>query len=171
MAQNGTVAGQEMGETASLVELEMPNGMYNARLDDRGRIKLPTDFQRFFEFLKEKKLFVTSVDRRIARIFPIAAWREYERSLETYRDDPILARRMRFNAADLGGESEMDGQGRILCPPELRRELGIENQSVRIQKVQGWIEVLSEKVYEEMKRDAGQVTTDDVTKVEAPRPS
>ena len=160
-----------MLETASLIQLEMPHGMYHARLDDRGRIKLPTDFQRFFEALREKKLFVTSVDRRIARIFPIAAWREYEKLLETYRDDPILARRIRFNAADLGGESEMDGQGRILFSPELRRELGIENQSVRIQRVQGWIEVLSEKIYEEMKKDAAQVTIDDVTRLEAPRPN
>jgi DNA-binding transcriptional regulator/RsmH inhibitor MraZ len=65
----------------------------------------------------------------------------------------------------------MDGQGRILFSPELRRELGIENQSVRIQKVQGWIEVLSEKIYDEMKKDAAQVTIDDVTKLEAPRPN
>ena len=161
-----------MLETADLLQMpDMPNGMYNARLDERGRIKLPADFQRFFGLLKEKKLFVTSVDRRIARVYPIAAWREYEKSLETYRDDPKAAKRMRFNAADLGGESEMDGQGRILFSPELRRELAIENQSVRIQKVQGWIEVLSEKIYEEMKQDAAQVTIDDVTKLEAPRPN
>ena len=50
-----------------------------------------------------------------------------------------------FNAADLGAETEMDGQGRILFSPELRRELGIENSTVRLFAYRGRIEVLSEK--------------------------
>ena len=158
-----------MGDLLQMVEL--PSGMYNARLDDRGRIKLPTDFQRYFEALRERKLFVTSVDRRIARIFPMEVWREYLKSLDTFPGDPNIPRRIRFNADDLGSEAEIDGQGRILCSPELRRKLGIENQSVRIHKVQGWVEVLSEAVYAEMQADAAQVTADDIAKVEAPRPN
>jgi DNA-binding transcriptional regulator/RsmH inhibitor MraZ len=65
----------------------------------------------------------------------------------------------------------MDGQGRILFSPDLRRTLGIENQPVRIHKVQGWAEVLSEKVYEELLTDAALLTADDVAKVEAQRPN
>jgi len=159
-----------MGDVASIM-VEMPSGMYNARLDDRGRIKLPTDFQRYFEALREKKLFVTSVDRRIARIFPMEVWRQYLTSLDTYPGDPNIARRIRFNTDDMGSEAEMDSQGRILFSPDLRRNLEIENQSVRIHKVQGWVEVLSEKVYEELRTDAALLTADDVAKVEAPRPN
>jgi MraZ protein len=147
----------------------MPCGMYNARMDDRGRLKLPTEFYKVFDALEEKKLFVTSLDRKIGRIFLMPAWREHERYLKGYRDDPKLARMMLFNAADLGGEAEMDGQGRILCSPELRRTLGIENQTVRIYATEQWVEVLSEKVYEEWKSEASRVTSDDVTKVEGPR--
>ena len=158
-----------MGDLLQMIE--MPSGMYNARLDDRGRIKLPTDFQRFFDALRDKKLFVTSVDRRITRIVPMPVWREYLKSLDTFTGDPNIPRRIRFNAADLGSEAEMDGQGRILCSPDLRRELGIENQPVRIYQAKDWVEVLSEKVYEEMKQDAAQVTADDIAKVEAPRPN
>ena len=48
-------------------------------------------------------------------------WRQNEKFLETYPATQDIARRIRFNAADLGGEAEMDGQGRILFSPELRR--------------------------------------------------
>ena len=147
--------------------VEPPRGMYPGRLDDKGRMKLPVAFQQFLAALREKKLFITSLDRRIAQIYPIAVWRENEKFFETYRDDPRVARNVAFNAADLGAESEMDGQGRILFPPELRRELGIEDQAVRLFAYRGRIEVLSEKIYEERKREAAQMAGDDLAKLEA----
>lgn len=140
--------------------------MYPARLDDKGRLKLPASFQQFFTALREKKLFVTSLDRRIAQIYPMAVWRENEKFFDSYREDPKIARNVAFNAADLGAESEMDAQGRVLFSPELRRELGIENQPVRLFAYRGRIEVLSEKIYEERKREAGQTAADDVAKLE-----
>lgn len=147
--------------------VEPPRGMYPARLDDKGRLKLPAGFQQFFAALREKKLFVTSLDRRIAQIYPMAVWRENEKFFESYREDPRIARNVAFNAADLGSESEMDAQGRILFSPELRRELGIENQPVKLFAYKSRIEVLSEKLYEERKREAAQTAADDVSKLEA----
>lgn len=141
--------------------------MYPARLDDKGRVKLPAAFQQFFAALREKKLFVTSLDRRIAQIYPMAVWRKNEKFFDAYREDPRIARNVAFNAADLGSESEMDAQGRVLFSPELRRELGIENQPVRLFAYRGRIEVLSEPLYEERKREAAQTAADDVAKLEA----
>jgi DNA-binding transcriptional regulator/RsmH inhibitor MraZ len=94
-------------------------------------------------------------------------WRQNEKFFDTYRDDPRVARHVAFNAADLGSEAEMDGQGRILFSPELRRELGIENQAVRLFAYRGRIEVLSERIYEERKREAAETAADDVAKLEA----
>jgi MraZ protein len=141
--------------------------MYPARMDDRGRVKLPAPFQKYLESLEEKKLFVTSLDRRIAQIYTMAAWRENEKFFQAYRDDPKVAKNVAFNAADLGAEAEMDVQGRVLFSPELRRELGIENQPVRVFTYRGRIEVLSDKIYEERKREATQAPSDDVAKLEA----
>ncbi len=147
--------------------VEAPRGMYPARLDDKGRLKLPATFQQFFAALREKKLFVTSLDRKIAQIYPIAIWRRNEKFFEAYREDPRIARNVAFNAADLGAETEMDGQGRILFSPELRRELGIEGQPVRLFAYRGRIEVLSERIYEERKREASQTAAEDVARLEA----
>ena len=128
--------------------------MYPARVDDKGRLKLPVGFQEYFTGLAEKKLFVTSLDRRIGQIYPIANWREAKKFLYGQKENSQAARRIAFNAQDLGADSEMDNQGRVLLPPEMRRELGIENQGVRLFHYKGRIEILSETIYQERKREA-----------------
>ncbi len=133
---------------------EPPNGMYPARVDDKGRLKLPVGFQQYFAGLPEKKLFVTSMDRRIGQIYPIGTWRETKKFLYGQKENSKPARRIAFNAQDLGADSEMDNQGRVLLPPEMRRELGIENQSVRLFHYKGRIEILSEAIYQERKLEA-----------------
>ncbi len=156
-----------MGGELQIPMVEPPRGMYPGRLDEKGRVKLPTSFQQYFMALREKKLFVTSLDRRIAQIYPMEVWRQNEKFFETYRDDPRAARMVAFNAADLGSEAEMDGQGRILFSPELRRALGIENQPVHLFAYRGRIEVLSEAIYEERKNEAAAMAADDLAKLEA----
>lgn len=147
--------------------VEPPRGMYPTRLDDKGRLKLPTGFQTFFTALREKALFVTSMDRKLALIFPMAIWRENEKFFEGYKEDPKIARALAFNAYDLGAESEMDGQGRILFPPELRRELGLESGTLRICAHKGKFEVLNEKLYADRKEAAAQLTEADLEKAES----
>ena len=141
--------------------------MYPSRLDEKGRIKMPAAFQQYFAALTEKKLFVTSLDRRIAQIYPMEVWRQNEKFFETYREKPRLAKKIAFNAADLGVEAEMDSQGRITFPPELRRELGMEDQTVRLYAYKGRIEVLSERIYEERKLEATATEPEDVESLEA----
>ena len=141
---------------------EPPNGMYPARVDDKGRLKLPVGFQQYFAGLTEKKLFVTSLDRRIGHIYPIANWRENKKFFYENRGNAKAAQRIAFNAQDLGADSEMDGQGRVLLPPEMRRELGIENQGVRLFAYKGHIQILSEAVYAEQKLQASASATEDL---------
>jgi len=140
--------------------------MYPARLDEKGRVKVPAAFQQFFGNLAERKLFVTSLDRRIAQIYPMSVWRQNEKFFEEYREEPDVAEKVAFNAADLGSETEMDGQGRILFSPELRRELGLENSAVRLHAYKGRIEVLSETIYEARKQAASQTASEDVKRLE-----
>jgi MraZ protein len=122
--------------------------MYAAKLDDKGRLKLPAEFQRYLGGLPEKRLFVTSLDRRIATIYPIEVWKENEKFFENYTEDPETAENVAFTAADLGSEADMDGQGRIQFSTQLRRELDIENQQVRLQAYNRSIQVLSEAIYQ-----------------------
>ena len=123
-------------------------------MDDRGRVKLPVVFREYLEKFEDKRLFVTSLDRRIAQVYPIVLWKKTKKFLENYAEDPEAAENLAFNAADLGAETEMDAQARVLFSPELRRELGLEDQPVHLYDFGGHIEVLNQAVYEERKRAA-----------------
>jgi MraZ protein len=147
-------------------KIEPPLGMYPGRLDDRGRVKMPANFLQYFGALGETRFFVTSLDRRIAQIYTIPAWRETEKWMANFRADAKAARNVAFNAADLGAEADLDNQGRILFSTELRRELGIENQPVRLYAYRGHIEVLSDKIYQERRSEASANPVDDVTKLD-----
>jgi MraZ protein len=142
--------------------------MYPGRLDDKGRMKMPAAFQQWLSALPEKRLFVTSRDRRIAQIYPIAVWRQNEKFFRENRANIAAVKKIAFNTADLGAEAEMDSQGRITFHPELRRELGLEDQTLRLQAgSNGRIDVLSERMYEEQKRLAMSITEDELNGVEA----
>jgi MraZ protein len=157
-----------MGDVAHqpLPVMDSPLGMYPGRLDDRGRLKLPANFLQHFAALGETRLFVTSLDRRIARLYTIAAWRETEKWLADFRGNTKAARNIAFNAADLGAVSDIDSQGRILFSTDLRRALGIENQPVRLWPNGNKIEVLSDKLYQERKSGASVDGTKDLKKLE-----
>ncbi len=150
-----------------MAPLEFPRGIYQARLDDKGRLKLPTAFQEYLNALPEKKLFVTSLDERTARLYPIAAWRQNELFFDAYKKEPKKAKHVWFKANKLGADSEMDGQGRVLFPPELRRTLKIENQPVKLYAYKGHLEVLSEAVFAELDQESSQDPVGELETLEA----
>jgi DNA-binding transcriptional regulator/RsmH inhibitor MraZ len=117
-------------------------------------VKLPVAFKEYLEKFENKRLFVTSLDRRIAQVYPMVLWKQTKKFLENFSEDPEAAENLAFNAADLGAETEMDAQARVLFSPELRRELGLEDQPVHLYAFGGHIEVLNQAVYEERKRAA-----------------
>ena len=148
-----------------LVEIEPPRGMSPARCDERGRMKLPTVFKEYLDKFSEKRLWVTSLDRTIGQIYPISVWRDIEKFLDSYSEDPEVVERVAFNAADLGEEMEMDSQGRLVLPAALRKELGIEDQTVRLKVFRGYIEIISERIYQERLAAAAGSAKEDVVKL------
>ena len=147
-------------------EIEPPEGRYSSRMDDRGRVKLPVAFQRYLEKFEDKRLFVTSLDRRIAVVYPMVLWKQTKKFMENYSADPKAAKHLAFNAADLGAETEMDSQARVLFSPELRRELQMEEQPVHLYAFRGHINVFTQAVYEEDKRAATADPVGDQDKLE-----
>lgn len=154
------VENDEPAANASPVEL--PRGRYPGRLDDKGRLKLPAAFAQFFNSLPERKLYLTSLDRRIGQIYPIAEWRANEKFFDAFQDNPEAAQNIAFNAADLGADVEIDAQGRITVHPELRRELGMEGQELHLIAYKGHVQVLTEERYQEQKRQATANTPVDI---------
>lgn len=139
-----------MEDSQASPPLEAPRGIYPARVDDKGRLKLPVPFQQYLSSFSEGKLFVTSLNRSTAQIYPVSLWRVKKNQLEDRGSQVAAAYRktLVFNANDLGSDSELDGQGRVLLSPELRRALEIENQPVRIMAKEGVVDVMSEANYQ-----------------------
>ncbi len=146
--------------------IEPPRGMYDCRLDEKGRLKLPAQFQHFINSLTEKGLFVTSLDRRIAQIYPIPVWRENERFFESFRDNPQVAHDVAFNANDLGADAEMDTQGRILFNTALREQLDLQNQPLHMYAYRGHFKVLTHALYEERRQRASKAASENVDLLE-----
>ena len=153
-------------QSRDLQPVEPPRGMYDCRLDDKGRLKLPTAFQTFINSLTEKKLFVTSLDRRIAQIYPMPVWRENEKFFESFRENPQVAQDVAFNANDLGADAEMDSQGRVLFNTALREQLDLENQPLHMYAYRGHVKVLTHAIYEERRQRASKAATENVESLE-----
>ena len=140
--------------------------MYPGRLDEKGRLKLPAPFVQYLNSLTEKKLFVTSLDRRIAQLYPIGVWRENEKFFENYCDNPQVAQDVLFNAADLGADSEMDAQGRVLFNSELRTALDLAGQELHLFAYKGRVQILTEALYQERKQRASNASSANVDVLE-----
>jgi len=135
--------------------VEPPRGFFSAHVDDKGRLKLPVDVQTFLGAFGDEKLFVTSTDNRIARIYPISVWKGNEIVLEQLAaEDPDAAEALAFITNDYGAEAKIDPQGRVTLPTDLRRALVLENQEVRLDCTQSAINVYSNAEYEARKRQA-----------------
>jgi MraZ protein len=140
-------------ETQNTPVVEMPNGLSKARIDDKGRIKLSAGFLHYFDSLAERKVYVTSLDGRIAEIYPISTYRETQKFFVAQRHIPAV-RRAAFTAARLGSDCEVDSQGRVTINSELRAELGLDNQELHIQSYNlNRIRILSAAMYAEEMAD------------------
>jgi len=139
----------EVETTGRPAGVEPPRGNYPARVDEKGRLKLPAVVHQYLNQLGEEKVFITSLDLRTARIYPISVWKQNEDLFELASDDPQAAEDIAFIANHLGADTEVDGQGRVLMPQELRQALKMENQPVWLACYKGRINVYAKDVYEE----------------------
>ena len=139
--------------------------MFPARLDEKGRLKLPTVFQEYLGKFTEKALFCTSLDGSIGQLYPIPVWNQYQEFLDSYTEDPDAVENVMFTAQDLGAEAEMDGQGRVTLSAKLRRALDLEGQELHLMVYRGGVQILTQAQYEARKQRAGASITDGVKKL------
>jgi MraZ protein len=142
------------------VQVAPPRGTFQARCDEKGRLKLPANFQRFLDRLDEKVVFCTTLDKRIARIYPISIWKQNELFFQGFQTNPRAAADVALIANHYGADSEVDGQGRILLPALLRRELKLENETVWLDHFRGRFNVYSDALYQERLGQATESLTD-----------
>lgn len=138
-------------------------GSAPARIDDKGRLKVPTLFRADIQDLRGPDVFVTSIKGDCVRIYPMAVWLEIERKLSAMPGNHPS--RVRFLAAVnyFGQPSELDAQGRIVIPPQLRTSASIVGE-VRVFGHIDYLEVWNEELFVR-KLHADPLTDDDALRL------
>jgi DNA-binding transcriptional regulator/RsmH inhibitor MraZ len=128
---------------------EAPVGVFEAKCDEKGRLKLPVRFAVYLKSVDER-FFITTLDMRIARIYPETVWKSNQIYFNAAGADSEAAEDVSFVANLYGDFSTIDESGRILVPTELRRLLEFEKQSVWLAPNRGHIRIYGKSVYTEM---------------------
>jgi MraZ protein len=108
----------------------MFRGSAPAKIDDKGRLKIPTDFRRLVEERYGPELFVTSVVGDSALIYPLPVWEGIEGSLVGMPSTDPVRRRYLERVNYFGQQVRIDVQGRILLPQILRESAGMNGDVV-----------------------------------------
>jgi MraZ protein len=91
-----------------------------ARIDDKGRLKVPNAFKSFLESKYGRELFLTSLTGEYVRIYPMPVWLELEQKLAQVPSTNPSKLRFLDRVNYFGSPGELDGQGRVLSPVRLR---------------------------------------------------
>ncbi len=98
----------------------MFRGNHPARVDEKGRLKLPADFKRRSDEVYGPQFYITSKDGKRAEIYPIREWEKIEAKLA---DIPSMnpSKKKFLDVTNYYGQmAEFDAQGRLLIPQILR---------------------------------------------------
>ena len=110
----------------------MFRGANKLTLDIKGRLVMPT---RYRERLQERcggKLVVTVDKDQCLLVYPMPDWEEIERKLMKLPSFDPRARRLQRLMVGHATELDLDAQGRVLLPPNLREFASLTRDAVLI---------------------------------------
>jgi MraZ protein len=131
----------------------MLRGNYSAKIDDKGRLKIPNAFKALVEEQHGKALYVTSLTGVSMSIYPMPVWLGIEQRLARVPSfNPARARFLdRVNY--YGQVTEFDSQGRVLVPARLRESASMAGEVDVLGQVE-YLEVWNhERFLEKLARD------------------
>lgn len=126
-------------------------GNPKTKLDERGRLKMPAEFKAFIERKYGKdftSFYITSREGKDAEIYPMPEWQRHLAKIFTMPKS-LPARKKLLERYNLFGDrAEMDPQGRLLMPEELR-SAGLANVEVKVSGEGSFLRVTSLQVLRE----------------------
>jgi MraZ protein len=111
-----------------------------AKIDDKGRLKVPNGFRAVIQKDHGADLFVTSLTGQSVRIYPMPVWIEIERRLTQMPSTHPARLRFLDRVNFYGQVAELDAQGRVLIQPRLR-ESALMHGEVDVLGQQNYLEV------------------------------
>lgn len=138
-------------------------GNHITRIDEKNRLKLPADFKR--ELPDEARFYITSLDGKRAKLYPIKEWEKKEEQLAKMPSTNPARIKFLDVTSYYGQEVQMDAQGRLTMPQVLRESARLDGEVV----VLGGQEVLEVMNHEDFKAtmQAAPLTADDLSTLES----
>jgi MraZ protein len=101
-------------------------GNHAAKIDDKGRLKIPNAFRALIEKSHGAELFVTSLTGESVRLYPMPVWQALEEKLA--KTPTTLPARAKFldRVHYFGQTAEIDAQGRVVIHLRLRESAGMD---------------------------------------------
>jgi MraZ protein len=91
-----------------------------AKIDDKGRLKVPNAFRAVIQKDHGSELFVTSLSGQSVRIYPMPVWLNVEQRLTKVPSTHPARQRFLDRVNFYGQVAELDPQGRVLIQQRLR---------------------------------------------------
>jgi MraZ protein len=97
-------------------------------LDGKGRLAIPTKYRDELEACCASKLVVTTGVDRCILIYPEPAWNTIECDLDALSSQNPNVRKLQRLMTGYASDVVMDGQGRVLLPPALRKHVNLKKE-------------------------------------------
>ena len=124
-----------------------------AKIDDKGRLKVPNGFRARIQEAYGRDLFVTSLSGDSVRIYPMPVWLEIEQKLSRMPANHPSRLKFLDRVNYYGQTAELDPQGRIVVPAHLRESASIVGD-VRVFGRLDYLEVWNEERFvQKLQRD------------------
>src|SRR6266481_3952376 len=112
------------GQICTLLAAEGPRSMLRgnapATIDEKGRLKIPSNFRGYIEESWGSDFYVTSLSGESVLIYPLPVWQEIEERLAKLPSLNPTKKKLLDRTNYYGQETTADKSGRILIPPLLR---------------------------------------------------
>jgi MraZ protein len=107
----------------------MFRGNHPARVDEKGRLKVPAEFKRVVdEKYSGGQYYITSLDGKRAQIYPFEEWQRIEEKLARLSTFNPTKKKFLDRTNYYGQVVEMDNQGRLLVPSLLREAAQVKGE-------------------------------------------
>lgn len=104
----------------------MLRGRISTRIDDKGRLKVPSAYRAHIEAEYGPELYLTSLSPTgdYVRLYPLKVWEALEEKLRALAQMHPSRKAFEMTTSYWGQPAEFDTQGRIVIPPPLREAAG-----------------------------------------------
>jgi MraZ protein len=103
-------------------------GNYAAKIDDKGRLKIPNAFRALIQSAHGAEVFVTSLTGEYVRVYPMPVWLALEEKLAKMPSTHPARLKFLDRANYYGQTAEIDAQGRVVIHQRLRESAGMDGE-------------------------------------------